>query len=384
MHPRCLVALAALLAVAGLGVGMSAATAADPGAPDYSQPANWLCRPGLADDACSTNLDTTVVRPDGTTSVEKFAPTRNPRFDCFYVYPTVSGDASANSDLVPGPEERAAVANQFARLGSQCLLYAPMYRQMTLASLFGRLATGTNAAKGYTPMDLAYRDVVDAWNYYLAHDNRGRGVVLIGHSQGSRHLDALIKDHIDGNPSVRSRVIGAYLLGWGVAVPSGKDVGGDFAHVPRCRRTRQTGCVVAYSTFRSTAPPPQGSYFGRSLSSNSPVACVNPAAPGGGPAPMRGYLATSTVRWARPLRHPTVDTPFVRAPGLLRGECVTKNGFTYLELTVPATPGGPIRDIGGDLTPQWGLHLVDVNVAMGDIVRMVRAQGRAYLARHAR
>ena len=27
-------------------------------------------------------------------------------------------------------------------------------------------------------------DVLAAWNYYLEHDNQGRGVVLVGHSQG--------------------------------------------------------------------------------------------------------------------------------------------------------------------------------------------------------
>ena len=39
---------------------------------------------------------------------------------------------------------------------------------------------------------LAYNDVLDAWNYYLKNDNGGRGVVLVGHSQGSGVLTQLI------------------------------------------------------------------------------------------------------------------------------------------------------------------------------------------------
>ena len=74
---------------------------------------------------------------------------------------------------------------------------------------------------------LAYNDIVDAWHYYLQHDNDGRGVVLIGHSQGSGVLTQLIRDEIDGKP-VQSTIVSALLLGTNVAVPRGKDVGGAF------------------------------------------------------------------------------------------------------------------------------------------------------------
>ena len=38
-----------------------------------------------------------------------------------------------------------------------------------------------------------YADVLDAWREYLARDNRGRGVVLLGHSQGTRMLRQLLR-----------------------------------------------------------------------------------------------------------------------------------------------------------------------------------------------
>ena len=102
---------------------------------------------------------------------------------------------------------------------------------------------------------LGYNDVVDAWNYYLQHDNNGRGVVLVGHSQGSGVLTQLIRNEIDGKP-VQSRLVSAMLLGTSLPVPRGKDVGGAFKYIPLCRSASQTGCVIAYASFRSTIPPP--------------------------------------------------------------------------------------------------------------------------------
>jgi hypothetical protein len=42
--------------------------------------------------------------------------------------------------------------------------------------------------------------------------------------------------------------------------------------------------------------------------------------------------------------------------------------------------GGDERgtDVGGQISPDWGLHLVDVNIAMGNLVDLVASQGQAY------
>src|SRR6185295_12401902 len=149
--------------------------------------------------------------------------------DCFYVYPTVSTDPTPNSDMTAGAEENGVVRAQLARFASQCRVYAPLYRQATLTAL--------RAAATATPMTvdraLGYNDVLDAWNHYLQRDNNGRGVVLIGHSQGSGVLTQLIRNEIDGKP-VQSKIISALLLGTSLAVPTGKDVGGAFKSMPLC------------------------------------------------------------------------------------------------------------------------------------------------------
>ncbi|MCZ7535087.1 MAG: hypothetical protein M5T61_03460 [Acidimicrobiia bacterium] len=58
-----------------------------------------------------------------------------------------------------------------------------------------------------------------------------------------------------------------------------------------------------------------------------------------------------------------------------------RDGVSYLEIHVNGDPSDPrIDDIGGDLTPEWGMHLVDVSVAMGDLVDLVGTQAEAYAA----
>ncbi|HWJ98186.1 MAG TPA: hypothetical protein VNQ33_08500, partial [Acidimicrobiales bacterium] len=73
-----------------------------------------------------------------------------------------------------------------------------------------------------------------------------------------------------------------------------------------------------------------------------------------------------------------VTTPFVRLPGLVSGACESTGGFHYLAATVHPDPGPRADDIVGDLTPQWGLHLVDVNLVMGNLVSDVKAQAKTY------
>ena len=131
---------------------------------------------------------------------------------------------------MPGAEENGVVRVQLARFASQCRLFAPLYRQATLTALRAAAAGSPIAVD----RALGYNDVVDAWNSYLQRDNNGRGVVLIGHSQGSGVLTQLIRNEIDGKP-VQSRLVSALLLGTNLPVPKGKDVGGAFQNIPLCR-----------------------------------------------------------------------------------------------------------------------------------------------------
>jgi hypothetical protein len=203
-------------------------------------------------------------------------------------------------------------------------------------------------------------------------------------------LTRLIEEEIDGEPLLRDRLVSAYLLGTTLQVPEGEVVGGTFAEVPLCEEAGQTGCVVTYSSYRDTSPPVAGSFFGRSDEGDR-AACVNPADLAGGPAAVQPYFlvtqpegtllgGTSGAQpFADPERTAEITTPWVTYPDFVEAECVSEGEFTYLSLAVAGDPDDPrTDDIGGDLNEQWGMHLVDANVAMGDIEDLVATQAGAY------
>ena len=372
-------------------LAQSPATAEAPAAPaaqpnDYSKPEYWLCRGGAKDAACAADLDTTIVAPSGKFTKEKFKAAKDAPIDCFYVYPTVSLDQSGNSDMIAGPEERNVVAQQFARFSSVCRVYAPLYRQVTLTALRSIISGKP------MPVDrqLAYNDVLDAWNFYLKNGNAGRGVVLIGHSQGSGVLTQLIKNEIDGK-RVQDKLVSALLLGTNLPVEKGKDTGA-FQNVPLCKSASQYGCAVAYASFRDTVPPPANSRFGKAQGENMVAACVNPAALSGGSGQLHAYLsngrfiassAAAPLPWVTPERK--VSTPFVSVPGLLTAACVSSDAGNYLAVHVNADPSDPRTDdivgdvmVNGQVQQDWGLHLIDANLAMGNLIDLVREQSKAY------
>lgn len=359
---------------------------------DYANPALWLCKPGIKDDKCKVDLDATVIAADGKTKVEKFAPAKAAKIDCFFVYPTVSMDPGWQSDFVADKMEWDDVKLQFARFGQVCRTFAPIYRQGTLTGL--RVASGGAPPSGERPPAGVggYTDVVDAWNYYLQHDNKGRGVVLIGHSQGAGLVARLLASEIEGKP-VQKQFISAMVLGSAVMVPPGKDTGGTYKSIPLCRAENQLGCVITYASFRDSNPPPENSRFGRSRDGLR-AACTNPSNLKDGTAGKpdsyfmtKGFLNGSggadQPAWTTPAA--AIKTPFVKVPGLVSTECVSKGDFTYLALHVNADPadlrtdklsGEIIRPTGPDWS--WGLHLIDVDHSMGDLVRIVGKQGAAY------
>ncbi len=368
-------------------LAQSPAAMAAPAGNDYRQAANWLCRPDRLG-PCGSDLTTTVIAPDGKATREAYRAARDPKIDCFYVYPTVSHDLTPNSDMIAGPEENSVVLTQFARLGAKCRLFAPMYRQVTLTALQAGILGKPMAVDRV----LGLNDVRDAWNDYLAHDNHGRGVVLVGHSQGSGVLTQLIKSDIDGKP-VQARVISAILMGTSLQVPEGKDVGGDFQSIPLCHSKSQTGCALAYASFRADSPPPANSRFGKGKPGMK-AACVNPAAPQGGDVALHAYwnsgVNSVTGNSATPpawvVGGAAVTTPFVSTPGLVSAHCVSDEHGTYLSVTVHPSEGARVDVITGDvitggaIQKDWGLHLIDANLAMGDLVDLVDAEAKTYLA----
>jgi hypothetical protein len=393
--PRRSPALRALFAAAALLASPAAVSAQDapaaPPPPDYADAALWLCRPGIEVNRCEVDLDATVVAADGTLTLERFRPAQDPKVDCFYIYPTVSTDPGHQSDFSVDPAEINVVALQFARFREVCRTFAPLYRQTTLRRL--RVAMGGPPPEGDPPAEGVggYADVRAAWRWYMDHENDGRGVVLIGHSQGGVMINRLIAEEIDGKPA-QAQLVSAYILGAPVMVPDGADVGGSFKTVPVCRAADQAGCVVSYASFRDIHPPPPVSRFGFARDGMRAV-CVNPANLSGEPGEPKSYFMThgslngssGTVQpeWTQPPR--PIGTRFVTTPGLVTTRCVREGPYDYLSMHVNADPadartdevfGEIIRAAGPDYA--WGLHNIDVDHSMGTLIDLVRRQSAAY------
>ena len=347
--------------------------------PDYSKDSPWLCLP-CRKDVCSTSLPTTALSAQGYSSNGPSEVAKDPPLDCFYVYPTVSTDGAMNSDLSPAarkslPWKRNSRAFAFGRRP-----FAPVYRQMTLAAV-AAYSPGADVAPA---AKLAYADVLAAWRNYIRTRNGGRAFVLIGHSQGSLMVQQLIAGEIETNPEMAARMKLAIIPGFNVLVPQGRLVGGTFKRTPLCNRSEETGCVIAWSSFRERNAPPEGAMFGYADRPGMTVACVNPALPGSRNwVKLDSYWFTHStlpvpggpIRWSS---EGQPSTPYVRSEGLVSARCVNDGELGYLSIRTNHSAGDKWTDhIGGEVSvfgmflPGWGMHLADMAVAQGDLIHMV-------------
>jgi hypothetical protein len=341
----------------------------------------WLCRPGIADNPCIGDQTTTYFAPDGSSRIGQPARTRKPKIDCFYVYPTVSNQPTQNATQTADPEVRSIAKYQAQRFSTRCRVFAPLYREVTAAGV--TMASNTHDT---SPYETAYSDVREAWRAYVRKDNHRRGFVLIGHSQGSRMLRALIRQEIDRKPTVRRRLVSAIIPGANATVA-------DFRHVPLCKRAAQFRCVISYSTFNETPPDnarfgrtdtdPVGDALGLPTGEGLRVLCVNPAKLAGNGNRLQslspsepfapGVIAALMLKlYGGP--PPSAGTPWLQPQDHYTGRCETSNGANVLMLS----PVGGARMLTPSPDDTWGTHLVDVNIALGNLTTIVGAQDRAW------
>ena len=374
-------------------------------APDYSAEKNWLCRPGRVD-ACSLDLNATAISPDGRRTVDAFvhAPP-DKAVDCFYVYPTVSMQDADLSDLAQESAQFSRVRTQFARYANACRLFAPMYRQVTLKTM-ARYATDLknfdpNAALASAPQyRTAYDDVAAAWKHYLAHDNGGRGVILVGHSQGAFLLRDLLKNEIDGKES-RKLLVSAHLAGVIVAVSDADPAKNAFEHLRPCKDGAQTGCFLSFSSFPENAPPPSWSKaFGITTTPGATNHCSNPAELSGDGGRLLPYLdagrsadgSANPIRWTKD--GAPIGTPLVALPDFFTARCVARSdGAGYLAIGFVADdPRKDVRErivpgqvyVGPTLLSNWGSHDADVELTIGNLVKIAARQAQSWQRQHGR
>ncbi|MGA8848066.1 MAG: DUF3089 domain-containing protein [Nocardioides sp.] len=365
---------AALVAVAPSGVAVANA--------------RWLCDPRAAHDPCRGDQTTTVQRSGAPDVVRHPGVVQRPTVDCFYVYPTSSQQPTPNAQRRPEASVKAVARQQARRFSTLCRTFAPLYRQRTLAALAAEDAF-TEQQRGDF-YELAYADVLRAWRSYLARVGPSRRFVLIGHSQGSRLLRKLIAKEIDPHPRLRERLVSAILPGADVVVRRGSDRGGDFAHLRLCGSADQLHCVLAWSTYGET--PPDDSRFGKPplddsaspgldlpVGSRYEVACTNPASLTHNrrvpvrtivrSEPLPGLLGVLQLQlYGGPA--PSANTPWLVPADRFTARCQTLNGARVLRVR----PIGDATQLNPSPNDTWGLHLADMNIVLGDVLRVVRRQ----------
>jgi hypothetical protein len=200
-----------------------------PPVPDYSKPECWAALPTKKDSADAIPLHSGLT--DGQANAE---------VDVFFIHPTIySSKRNWNADVsdknVNRQTDRSTIRHQASVFNGSCKVYAPRYRQATLASF-------VDTVNGKQALDLAYEDVKAAFNYYLEHYNNGRPIIIASHSQGTWHAVRLLHEFFDNDPELRKKLVAAYLIGGPARV-------NEFSTIPMGGSEGQTGCYVGWRTF---------------------------------------------------------------------------------------------------------------------------------------
>jgi hypothetical protein len=225
-----------------------------PPAPDYSRPEHWASLPDKKDAADSIPLETTLEDLQSVATA-----------DVFFVHPTTftgkpnnsyRWNADVNDKELNHKTQVTTILNQASIFNGSCRVYAPYYRQAHLYAFY----TPDNSARE-AALNLAYQDVKTAFEYYLAHDNQGRPIVIASHSQGSYHCERLLKDYFDGK-DLRKQLVMAYVIGRGIRPDA-------FATIRPTEQPDETGVWASWNTFaRDFYPDNYERYFKYSLSTN--------------------------------------------------------------------------------------------------------------------
>jgi hypothetical protein len=108
--------------------------------------------------------------------------------------------------------------------------------------------------------------------------------------------------------------------------------------------------------------------------------CVNPAAPGGGTASLKPYFPTGSLVTYLGKAGPSFDTftPWVAFPDQYTAQCKDIGGASWLQIDHVAGATDLRTAVSAAEGPAWGLHVLDVNIALGNLVDLIRSEAAAF------
>ena len=133
-----------------------------------------------------------------------------------------------------------SILNQASIFNLAGKIYAPRYRQAHINSYSPKNSVDT--LKALAAFELAYQDVKTAFEYFLAHYNNGRPIIIASHSQGSTHTKRLLKEYFDNKPLAK-KLVAAYVVGMAID-PA------DYTQLKSCETPESIGCICAWRTYQ--------------------------------------------------------------------------------------------------------------------------------------
>ncbi|WP_167856377.1 DUF3089 domain-containing protein [Hymenobacter metallicola] len=306
--------------------------------PDYAQPDNWAALP--------TRRDSADVVPLGSGLRDQ---QRQALADVFYVHPTTyykreSWNADLTDERLNHFTDNSTIRKQATVFNAAARVYAPRYRQATLYSFFDE-----KSSNGKEALNLAYSDVKAAFQYYLAHYNQGRPIIIAGHSQGTFHATRLLHEFFDNDPKLRKQLVAAYLIGFKVKTD-------EYQALRPCEDSTQTGCYVGWNSVEwgNEYPPFDGGVATNPLTWKRDTA----AAP--------SHLNRGGV----PLAFNRIDTAVVGAQ--------VHNGLLWIN--VPKPIGYPRFLLPGQPELRHSFHIADYGLFYLNLRRNAVTRVQAYTA----
>ncbi|HTH56770.1 MAG TPA: DUF3089 domain-containing protein [Cyclobacteriaceae bacterium] len=225
-----------------------------PPSPDYSKSASWASLPTKRDAADSTPKDSNLKNTQSSAQA-----------DVFFIYPTVfvgkptnrfQWNADVNDSILNYRIQITTILNQASIFNEACRIYSPYYRQAHLYAFYTR-----HTEDGDSALNVAYKDVKSAFDYYLKNFNHDRPIIIASHSQGSYHAERLLRDYFDGKELYRKLVV-AYLIGRPIKPDA-------FTHILPTKKPEEIGVWISWNTFGRNFIPYDYIRFKGAL-------CINP------------------------------------------------------------------------------------------------------------
>lgn len=167
------------------------------------------------------------------------------KVDVFFVHPTAHyGGDNWNSDM--HPDKGAAqiishmIAGQTTMFNHCCRIYAPHYREANI-----RAFVKEETENSVDALSLAYQDVLNAFDYYMANENQGRPFIFASHSQGTYHLMRLLEDRVDGKP-LQAQMIVAYAIGYEFPLDKFERT---YKTLLPCDAAHDLNCVISWAAY---------------------------------------------------------------------------------------------------------------------------------------